>query len=424
MDFLRILSDQRREILSTDVSALLTRKEEKEIRFDSPLAQVVVGVRRCGKSTLCKKVLIESGLKFGYINFDDERLADIKTDQLDRLVQVLYELNGEFNLLFIDEIQNVHRWELFVNRMLRQGMHMVITGSNANLLGGDLTTHLAGRFNEIKLYPFSFSEYCSVKGVSVNGVSTIDQGLRQHYLNEYLFTGGFPEIVKGYVGDNYASDLLHTIIYKDICKRYKVRYKETIRTLANIVLDRVCQEQSAYKLASDLEIKSFHTVENYLSYLSDAYLICPVNRFSWKPVERRKIPKFYAIDNSFISAHEGAIQSDVMGWRLENTVAVELLNRNEKAFDRLYYLKETRDYEVDFVVVKNSGIHELIQVTYDFSDPSVKLYNREVGALIKGAEKTKCENLTLLIGNGEPRTVESKGHIVNIKRAADWLVGL
>lgn len=422
MDYAKILSDQREELDNTDVGKFVKRKEEKDIDLNSPLAQVVIGVRRCGKSTLCKKVLLESGVNFGYINFDDERLIDIKSDQFDELLQALYRINGKITHLFLDEIQNISRWELFVNRMLRQGMHLIITGSNANLLSGDLTTHLAGRHHEIRLYPFSFSEYCTYKGINLKSLTTKSQALRMRALDQYLYTGGFPEIVEGLVSEDYARSLLHTIVYKDICRRYRIRYKETIWRLANSVLDRFCQEIVSSQLAEELSVKSHHTIENYLKYLSDAYLVCMINKFSWKSADRRRISKGYAIDAAFISQHDAALQTEALGWRLENTVAIELLNRNDKKTDSLYYMRDSRNFEVDFVVVRDTHVKELIQVTYDFTNPSTKQYNREIGGLLKGAAATNCDNLTLIIMQGEPKDVEVDGRTVHIRLACDWLV--
>lgn len=421
MDYAKILSDQREELDNTDVGKFVKRKEEKDIDLNSPLAQVVIGVRRCGKSTLCKKVLLESGVNFGYINFDDERLIDIKSDQFDELLQALYRINGKITHLFLDEIQNISRWELFVNRMLRQGMHLIITGSNANLLSGDLTTHLAGRHHEIRLYPFSFSEYCTYKGINLKSLTTKSQALRMRALDQYLYTGGFPEIVEGLVSEDYARSLLHTIVYKDICRRYRIRYKETIWRLANSVLDRFCQEIVSSQLAEELSVKSHHTIENYLKYLSDAYLVCMINKFSWKSADRRRISKGYAIDAAFISQHDAALQTEALGWRLENTVAIELLNRNDKKTDSLYYMRDSRNFEVDFVVVRDTHVKELIQVTYDFTNPSTKQYNREIGGLLKGAAATNCDNLTLIIMQGEPKDVEVDGRTVHIRLACDWL---
>lgn len=109
------------------------------------MAQVVIGVHRSGKSTLCFNVLHESRVKYAYVNFDDERLFQLKASELNDVLEVLYKLHGGFTHLFLDEIQNIKGWHLFVNRMLRQGMKIIITGSNAKLLSSELATHLTGR---------------------------------------------------------------------------------------------------------------------------------------------------------------------------------------------------------------------------------------------------------------------------------------
>lgn len=119
-DLRRILESQREELQSLNISALCSRSEEQDIHLDSSLAQVVIGVRRSGKSTLCQKVLIEKQVNFAYVNFDDERLKNAKSGDLDDILQMLYEIYGNFTHLFFDEIQNVNGWPLFVNRLLRQ----------------------------------------------------------------------------------------------------------------------------------------------------------------------------------------------------------------------------------------------------------------------------------------------------------------
>ena len=108
-------------------------------------AQVVIGVRRSGKSTLCYQAMHNHSLKFAYADFDDERLVDLKADQLNDVLEILYKIYGDFQYLFLDEIQNVVGWHLFVNRMLRKKMHVIITGSNAKLLSGELASHHEGR---------------------------------------------------------------------------------------------------------------------------------------------------------------------------------------------------------------------------------------------------------------------------------------
>lgn len=100
-----------------------------------------------------------------------------------------------FKYLFFDELQNISGWQLFVNRMLRQKIHLFITGSNSKLLSSELTTHLTGRHNKIELYPFSFREYGSMKGIELKSLSTKSKALRKRALSEYLMDGGFPELM-------------------------------------------------------------------------------------------------------------------------------------------------------------------------------------------------------------------------------------
>ena len=194
-DLKRILSNQKAELDVVNLEALCSRKEEQEIQLNSKLAQIVIGVRRSGKSTLCMKVLMQSGVHFAYVNFDDERLQKVGVEELDVILQELYAIYGSFTHLFLDEVQNVEGWHLFVNRLLRQGIKLVLTGSNANLLSGELSTHLTGRYHQIELYPFSFSEYCTIRGVDAHGMTTKAYGLLDKALDEYLMSGGFPELI-------------------------------------------------------------------------------------------------------------------------------------------------------------------------------------------------------------------------------------
>ena len=116
------------------------------------------------------------------------------------------------------------------------------------------------------------------------------------------------------------------------------------------------------------------------------------------------------------------LQPDNYGGRLENIVAVELLRRLDSSYQQLFYLRQNKSYEVDFVVVEQSKIKELTQVTYDFSNPTTKLYNREIGGLLKGAKQTGCSQLTLIMMNGESRTIEVEGYTIKCIRAIDWLL--
>ena len=421
--YVNILSDQREELTNRHWKNIVTREEEKEINLNSPLAQVVIGVRRSGKSTLCSKVMLESGLPFGYINFDDDRFGKLTVDAFDTLLRALYQLNGDFNHLFLDEVQNIEGWELFVNRMLRQGMHMLITGSNANLLSGELATHLTGRYHQIELMPFSFQEYCSCKDVNTSSYTTKAIALRDKALNDYLFAGGFPELLllsEAEQGD-YVRSLVRTIVEKDIAKRYKLRYAQTLMDVANQVLDEFSQEHSFATVQKKHNLKSPNTAKKYLQYLQNAYLVLALPRFSLKSSERRSVHKYYAIDPAMIAKRDDALMTESLGLRLENMVAVEL-KRRAAIDEQIYYFRKVREYEVDFVRVKGTQVQELIQVTYDFTQPRTKLYNREVGNLVKASNVLHCDNLTLVVMYGEPGDIVEGGKTIHCVLAAQWLL--
>ena len=422
-DYYTILSDQRAELETRSWKDLISRQEEKDINLKSPLAQVVIGVRRSGKSTLCTKVMVQSGLPFGYVNFDDDRLGRLKREDFDNILSTLYRLNGDFSHLLLDEVQNIEGWELFVNRMLRQGMHIVLTGSNANLLSSELATHLTGRYHQIELLPFSFYEYCTYKGVNITSPTTKQKALLERALDEYLFQGGFPEVLQLSETEqrDYVQSLVQTIVLKDISKRYKIRYAQTLMDVVNQVLDEFTNEQSYGTIQAKHNLQSPNTAKKYLQYIQNAYLVYAVPRFSLKSSERRSTNKYYAIDPAMIALREGALLTESLGLRLENVVAIELKHRS-KIDEQIYYLKKAREFDIDFVVVERSQVKELIQVTYDFREPRAKLYNREVGNLVKAGKALQCDNLTLIMMYGEIGDIKHDGKTVHCISATDWLL--
>ena len=420
----RILRDQRNDLMSANMESLVSRREIAQISLNSPLAQIVIGVRRSGKSTLCQQAMLTSDVPFAYINFDDDRLSELTSKDFDTLLQALYHIHGKFTHLFLDEVQNIPKWELFVNRMLRQGMRIIITGSNANLLSQELSTHLTGRYRQIELYPFSYQEYCRIHQVDTSALTTMGIALREKALNDYLFEGGFPELVYMDKSDHqsYLQSLFHAIIEKDICHRYNIRFPEIITEIAHLLLDEFAQEQSLNTIMSKSRLQSVHTTQKYLHYITSSYLVCAVPRFSLKSRERRSICKYYAIDQAFISSREDVLQTESLGLRLENVVAIHLLRHTHAQFKQLYYIRKDKEYEIDFMIIDGIHIEELIQVTYDFTHPSTKQYNREVMHLVKAAKQLNCKNLTLVMMYGDPRDITIDGYVVHCVSATDYLL--
>lgn len=132
--------------------------------------------------------------------------------------------------------------------------------------------------------------------------------------------------------------------------------------------------------------------------------------------------KAYAIDPAFIDEHDQALLTESYGLRLENVVALEIARRINSDYQQVYYLRKNKEFEVDFVVVERNHVKELIQVTYDFSSPSDKLYKREIEGLTRGSALTHCDNLTLIVIYGETGTVKHDGKKIRVVSAVDWLI--
>lgn len=414
---LQVLSDQKDEMKARDMSILCGRREERQLTLNSKLAQVVIGVRRSGKSTLCEKFLKQNDVNFAYVNFDDDRLADLATKDFDDVLDSLYQLYGDFSHLFVDEIQNIDGWPLFVNRLLRQGLHIFVTGSNSKLLSNELTTHLTGRYMRTELYPFSFAEYAAMRKVDLESVSVKAVALRKRELQEYLLQGGFPELLNGVANRRgYVDTLLNAIIKKDIAQRFKVRHVEALRRMANSLIENYCQEFKATVVGPKFGI-SDHTAENYYSYLKEAFLLLGVPKFSHKVVERVRNEKVYVVDIALATDRTGNFSPENLGWRLENTIYIELLRRARPTYSDVYYYREST-WEVDFVVAHAGVVDQLIQVSYDISNE--KTLARELRGLINGAKKLKCNNL-LLINLSEEGDVTVDDLTIHKVMASEWL---
>jgi len=415
--FEQVIAEQKEERDSLPFSDWCHRADESKIDLNSPLAQIVIGVRRSGKSTLCHKVLKSNNIDYAYVNFDDERLFDLKSEQLNDVLQALYTIYGDFTYLFLDEIQNVEAWHLFVNRLLRQGIHLIMTGSNAKLLSGELSTHLTGRYVEIELFPFSFSETLHCKKISRDVKTTKEVAFRRQVYFDYLKQGGFPEMVQ--IGETQKSEylraLFQSIIFKDIVKRFHIKYVKALSDISNILLNNISREISYTKIAKTLNMKSVHTVQNYVSYLEQAYLFLSIPRFSYKSAARAGNRKTYVIDPSFLSFLPEMTGSNE-GYLLENIVFLELRRRRAGDNFDIYYYKN--NYEIDFVIAKSGHVQQLIQVSLSLENEKTK--KREISALLKGADEFFCNNL-LIITQDEKETITENGKIIEIVSVIDWL---
>lgn len=414
-----ILSDQKEDLDVLESEKLCYRKEQELIDLDSTQAQVVIGVRRSGKSTLCYQALTAAQKDFAYVDFDDERLKDVSSDDLNDILEVLYKIYGDFHYLFLDEIQDVDGWHLFVNRMLRKRMHIILTGSNAKLLSSELSTHLSGRNKEIHLYPFSFAEYCEMKNVDTKSPATKAVAFRRRAFDEYLSQGGFPELLTMKDTRSYISGLVNNILQRDIEQRYKIRYKDAFERLAHHLLNNVPCTVVSKDLTDLFNFKSVHTTENYVNYLCQAFLLVKINKYSTKSRLRMTGQKVYPIDVALMNQRENAFEGDNLGWRFESIVLLQLLRESNLLGNDIYYLAD-RSGECDFIVCHENKVLQAIQVSYDISSPKTK--DRELAGLKLAKSRTGCTNL-LLLTDHEYEDIEEKGVIIKVRPFYEWALG-
>ncbi|MDD4062395.1 MAG: ATP-binding protein [Candidatus Pacebacteria bacterium] len=370
--------------------------------MSSELIKVILGPRRSGKSVF--SLMLLKNYDFAYFNFDDPAIVN-KDLNLYELIDEIKSIYGKTKYILFDEIQNLPSWELFANRLHRQGYNIVLTGSNANLLSMELATHLTGRHLPIEILPLNFAE-----------ILRANKNKNQNELLEkYLINGGFPEVVlKNQQPLGYLDILFDSVLFKDVVKRHNVRFSEQASQLGSYLINNTSSQYSSRRLTNILNFKSDVTLEKYLGYLTEAYIIFPLSRYSAKAGIRIKSPKkIYVIDNGFITAK--AVQHSLdQGKLMENLVFTELMKRGFKPNHDLFYYKTRNDREVDFIIKKEHKVIELIQVCYNISDFDVK--QREMKSLLEAKEELNVEKLTILTWDDE-KTEE----LIHFKPLLKWL---
>jgi len=389
--------------------------------LESNLIKVIIGPRRAGKSVFAFMLLKEQ--PFIYFNFDDEIFMGNAQVNTDELMKELHAVYGGIKTILFDEIQNLPKWELFINRLQREGYNLIITGSNAKLLSKELATVLTGRHIPIEIMPFNFKEFLLAKNYKVNyELMSIPQkrGELLNLVKEYLIRGGFPEvIVKNFDTKVYLGTLFDSILFKDVVKRYKVRSSSEISALATFLVNNFSNYYSLRKLKEILSLRSVTTVEKYIGYLEEAYLISHLELFSYKTSQKIKSPKkVYVVDNGYINAKATRFSIDV-GKLMENLVFNELMKRGFKPNYDLFYYETRNGREVDFAIKKDFKVTELIQVSYKTYE--IDTEEREIKSLLEASEELKVELLTILTWD-EEKNVEKEGKIIRFVPLWKWLL--
>jgi len=382
------------------------------------LIKLITGPRRSGKSVLSLQILNESN--FAYLNFDDDLL--LKNFNEDAVIQSLNEVYPGYKYLLLDEIQNLPGWELWVNKLYRRGVNLVVTGSNAKLLSHEMATSLTGRFLQIAVFPFSFAEVLNFNKVALpakNEYTPLTMGNILNQLNVYLLNGGFPEIVLNpTIIKNYLSSLFDSVLLKDIMKRFKIRQSQQLYDLSNYLLSNYTNQYTFNQLKIDLNFNSVATIQKFVGYLEEPWLFLNLTRYATKIKVQQKSPKkTYIIDNGFIKARSFELSPNY-GRLLENAVFTELLRRGYRPELDIFYYRTRNDREIDFVCRKNSRVEQLIQVCYDVS--STKTLKREIEALSEASGELGCNNLILITWDKE-EVFKLNGLQIQLIPAFKWL---
>lgn len=345
---------------------------------DKKIIKVVTGVRRCGKSTLLllfRDYLRECGVEDNQIisvNFEDvanESLLDYR-----RLHEYVAGrlAPGKMTYVFLDEIQNVPQFQKAVDSLfIKDNVDVYITGSNAQMLSGELATLLSGRYIEISMLPLSFAEYYELVG-----------GDKRDAWNGYYRNGGFPYtavIEDEDIRRDYLTGIYNTVLLKDIVARKRISDIPLLESVIKFLFDNVGNIVSSKKIADSLTSygrkTTSVTVENYIETLTEAFVLYKVGRYDVKGKQHLKsLEKYYLVDVSLRRLLLGDRNTDI-GHILENIVYLELLRRGYTV-----NIGKVEDKEIDFIAV-SGGDKIYYQVAASILDPAT--FEREIAPLKK-----------------------------------------
>lgn len=357
---------------------------EKIVKLiDTEDIKVITGVRRCGKTVLLKQIIDElenrgiASENIIYMSFESSKYKNIRNDDdLDEFIfSKTNNLNGKFYLLF-DEIQKVKNWEVSLNSYrVDLECDIYITGSNSQLLSGELATLISGRYISINILPFSFKELIQYYDEMHENIDEIK------LFEQYLSYGGFPGLLnyENEEKEKYLYDLYSTIVLNDILYKNKVKDLDLLERLMEFMISNIGQLFSANSISKYIKNENRkttpHTIINYMDYARNAFIFYQIKRENIKQKKKLLISdKYYLVDSGFYFIFNGSTQRN-WGQLLENIVFLELIRQGYSIT-----IGKIQDLEVDFVCRKANQI-KYIQVSQSILDENTR--KREFKSLEK-----------------------------------------
>lgn len=340
--------------------------------YNNELVKIIVGIRRCGKSTILKQIQSEiqnNGVDANhilFINFEDMAFSKIKNEN-DLYEYVMARMKEQDKYyLFFDEIQNVDCFEKAINSFrATRNVSIFITGSNSRLLSGELSTLLSGRYVSFHIMPFSFKEVCDWKKLS-------REKINDDIFLEYLKWGGMPQRFYMQTEDEikiFLSDIYNSIVLKDIVQRYKVKDVDMLNRIVEYLVTTPSQLFSANSISRFMESEnrtlSKETLYNYLGYVVSTFIMHKAGRYDLKGKKKLATMEKYYLTDMGIGRVKDTESHMNIGAALENAVYNELLVRGYEVF-----VGKIEDGEVDFVATRtNEKIY--VQVAYLLADERI-----------------------------------------------------
>lgn len=400
---------------------------KRPVSYERQMCYVNVGIRRAGKSWLLYQDIQEriaaGDMKMEnslYVHFEDERIADITSEDLGLLIDCHQEMYGPGKpIVYLDEIQNINNWEKFVRRLAESKHRVMVTGSNAKMLSKEIASTLGGQFIIREIFPFSWREYLAYHGIypGANWEYEPDTRLEvRRRFDDYFYNGGFAETFPIVGKREWLTSLLQKILMGDIITRYKIRNDRQLRMLVRKIADNVMQPTAISRfehiIKSSGEKISSPTVKDYLEYLEECYLTYSIPNYASPDSEQETLRKRYFMDNGLLNLYMYKGETKL----LENLVALQLRKTYwDPEEPRLFYYKRG-DVDLDFYIPDEKMA---VQASYDLSEEST--YNREVGTLVDFNKVFKVDKAIIVTYDTEDSIVKD-GLTIEVVPIWKWLI--